>query len=198
MSKIKISQIKLDSRNTNKHTEYGISSLNSSIEQVGIIESITISNDDVIISGNARHEVIGQKFNEENAIVIDTDGTKPIYLRRIDINSGTKEFHKASILANTVAQINQNIDIENIHVIAEEFEFKPEDVFVQNNKGSKYNATFNANKYDDLNVPKEYPITIIADEVQMEMFEKIRNKLNTNSDMKTFAEILKYYYDTTI
>lgn len=51
MAKIKISDIKHDKRNTNKHTEFGMHTLDRSLEQVGIIEGITISNDNVIISG---------------------------------------------------------------------------------------------------------------------------------------------------
>jgi hypothetical protein len=103
--------------------------LDNSLEQVGIIESVTISNDNVIISGNARHEKIGQKFTND-AIIVETDGTTPVVIKRTDIESGTKEFHKASILANTVAQKNQNIDVELVEIIANEFEFEVEEVFV--------------------------------------------------------------------
>jgi hypothetical protein len=133
MAKIKFKDIKPDSRNTNKHTEYGMHTLDNSLEQVGIIESVTISNDNVIISGNARHEKIGQKFTND-AIIVETDGTTPVVIKRTDIESGTKEFHKASILANTVAQKNQNIDVELVEVLADEFDFEVEDVFVE-----KYN-----------------------------------------------------------
>lgn len=129
MAKIKFKDIKPDSRNTNKHTEYGMHTLDNSLEQVGIIESVTISNDNVIISGNARHEKIGQKFTND-AIIVETDGTTPVVIKRTDIESGTKEFHKASILANTVAQKNQNIDVELVEIIANEFEFEVEEVFV--------------------------------------------------------------------
>jgi hypothetical protein len=129
MAKIKFKDIKPDSRNTNKHTEYGMHTLDNSLEQVGIIESVTISNDNVIISGNARHEKIGQKFTND-AIIVETDGTTPVVIKRTDIESGTKEFHKASILANTVAQKNQNIDVELVEVLADEFEFEVSEVFV--------------------------------------------------------------------
>ena len=129
MAKIKFKDIKPDSRNTNKHTEYGMHTLDNSLEQVGIIESVTISNDNVIISGNARHEKIGQKFTND-AIIVETDGTTPVVIKRTDIESGTKEFHKASILANTVAQKNQNIDVELVEILADEFEFEVSEVFV--------------------------------------------------------------------
>jgi hypothetical protein len=129
-SDVRFSQIKPDQRNTNKHTDIGMRSLDSSLDQVGIVESITISNDNVIISGNARHEKIGQKYKKD-PVIIETDGTTPIVIKRTDIESGTKEFHKASILSNSVAQKNQNLDIELVEVIADEFDFDVSDVFVE-------------------------------------------------------------------
>lgn len=51
--KIKLSNLSPDNRNNNKHTPYGMDLLEKSVNKVGIIESITVSNDDKIISGNA-------------------------------------------------------------------------------------------------------------------------------------------------
>jgi hypothetical protein len=158
MAKIKLKDIKPDSRNTNKHTEYGMHTLDNSLEQVGIIESVTISNDNVIISVNARHEKIGQKFTND-AIIVETDGTTPVVIKRTDIESGTKEFHKASILANTVAQKNQNIDVELVEVLADEFEFEVSEVFVDVNSDEMPNsAKENESGFDNdiyLNVKME-------------------------------------------
>jgi site-specific DNA-methyltransferase (adenine-specific) len=159
MAKIKFKDIKPDSRNTNKHTEYGMHTLDNSLEQVGIIESVTISNDNVIISGNARHEKIGQKFSKD-AIVVETDGTTPIVIKRTDIQSGTKEFHKASILANTVAQKNQNIDVELVEVIADEFDFELEEVFVEVVEEESH---LEAQEDDFDATPPETPITVLGD-----------------------------------
>lgn len=122
-------KIKKDKRNTNKHTEEGLELLDKSIDNVGIIESYTISNDNVIISGNARHEKISAKFTKE-PIVIETDGTEPIVIKRTDIESNTKIFHEASILANTTAHKNYNPDYDVIDEIAEEYDIDIEDVGV--------------------------------------------------------------------
>jgi hypothetical protein len=84
-------KIKLDKRNTNLHTDAGLQLLDKSIDKVGIIESYTISNDGVVISGNARHEKISAKISKE-PIVIETDGTEAIIIKRTDIESNTKKF----------------------------------------------------------------------------------------------------------
>lgn len=111
--KIKLSSITPDDKNNNKHTAYGMDLLEKSVNKVGIIESITVSNDDKIISGNARHEIIGKNFTKE-ALVIETDGTQPIIIKRTDIESNTKQFYEASILANTTAKKNIDADLKSI------------------------------------------------------------------------------------
>jgi hypothetical protein len=119
--KIKLSSITPDDKNNNKHTAYGMDLLEKSVNKVGIIESITVSNDDKIISGNARHEVIGKNFTKE-ALVIETDGTQPIIIKRTDIESDTKQFYEASILANTTSKKNIDFDMEVIDALVEEFD----------------------------------------------------------------------------
>ena len=127
--KIKLSSITPDDKNNNKHTAYGMDLLEKSVNKVGIIESITVSNDDKIISGNARHEVIGKNFTKE-ALVIETDGTQPIVIKRTDIESNTKEFYEASILANTTAKKNIDFDMEVIDTLVEEFDIDVVDLGV--------------------------------------------------------------------
>jgi len=102
------------------HTAYGMDLLEKSVNKVGIIESITVSNDDKIISGNARHEVIGKNFDKE-ALVIETDGTQPIIIKRTDIESDSKKFYEASILANTTAKKNIEFDLDVVDSLVEEF-----------------------------------------------------------------------------
>jgi len=127
--KIKLSSITPDDKNNNKHTAYGMDLLEKSVNKVGIIESITVSNDDKIISGNARHEVIGKNFTKE-ALVIETDGTQPIIIKRTDIESDTKEFYEASILANTTSKKNIDFDMEVIDSLAVEYDIDVVDLGV--------------------------------------------------------------------
>ena len=127
--KLKLSSIIPDDKNNNKHTAYGMDLLEKSVNKVGIIESITISNDDKIISGNARHEVIGKNFTKE-ALVIETDGTQPIIIKRTDIESDTKQFYEASILANTTSKKNIDFDMEVIDSLAVEYDIDVVDLGV--------------------------------------------------------------------
>lgn len=119
MSKrIKLTDFLPDDKNMNAHTQYGMGLLEKSVEKVGVIESITVSADDKVISGNARQEVMTTKFEGVEPILVETDGTRPIILKRTDIQSGTKQFHEAALLANTVAKANINLDLEKIEEVA--------------------------------------------------------------------------------
>ena len=129
--KIKLSSITPDDKNNNKHTAYGMDLLEKSVNKVGIIESITVSNDDKIISGNARHEIFGKNFTKE-ALVIETDGTQPIIIKRTDIESDTKQFYEASILANTTSKKNIDFDNEVIEQLAVDYDIDVVDLGVDN------------------------------------------------------------------
>ena len=122
--KIKLTDFSVDENNFNRHTEAGMELLENSIKKVGVIESITVSADDKIISGNARQEKIGVVLGEDvEPIVVETDGRKPVILKRTDIQSGTKQFTEAALLANTTAKKNISLDWDLIQDIAvEEFE----------------------------------------------------------------------------
>jgi hypothetical protein len=125
--KIKISDLIPDDKNFNKHTQKGMGLLETSIGKVGVIESITVSSDDKIISGNARHEVMGRKFEGVEPIIIETDGTRPVILKRTDIKGNTKRFYEASILANTVGKHNLALDLDLIESVAvQEYEIDVE------------------------------------------------------------------------
>ena len=178
--KVKLSSLIPDDKNNNKHTAYGMDLLEKSVNKVGIIESITVSNDDKIISGNARHEVIGKNFEKE-ALVIETDGTQPIVIKRTDIESNTKEFYEASILANTTAKKNIDFDIEVIESLGVEYDIDVVDLGVD----IYNNDTINLDNFfeEDNNNNKENKNKIVL-EYTDEDFELVNEALKNHSGSK--------------
>jgi DNA modification methylase len=153
-------KIKLDKRNTNLHTDAGLQLLEKSIDKVGIIESYTISNDGVVISGNARHEKISAKITKE-PIVIETDGTEAIIIKRTDIESNTKKFHEASILANTTAHKNFNPDNDLIEEIAVEYDIDIVEMGVEVVEEDPEPLEATEDDFDA--TPPTEPITVLGD-----------------------------------
>jgi hypothetical protein len=179
-------KIKLDKRNTNLQTDAGLQLLDKSIDKVGIIESYTISNDGVVISGNARHEKISAKITKE-PIVIETDGTEAIIIKRTDIESNTKKFHEASILANTTAHKNFNLDYDVIDEIAEEFDIDIDEM------GIKIKEELNAMELFNIEIPFYTPskeIPKIEDLAYTEKTKSLLKKIEKTNLPKDVKEIL--------
>jgi hypothetical protein len=196
--RIKISSFLQDDKNFNKHTEFGMGLLEKSLRTVGVIESITVSSDDKIISGNARQEKIADVFGDEvEPIIVETDGTRPVVLKRTDIDSNSKKFYEAAILANTVSKKNINFDSQTIKQVAvDEYNIDVSKLGVDT-AGTVLGKSFE-NKNDEYIEQCEFPITIIATRDEYDMFQVIRQKLGGCSQIKTFSEIIKKIYDNRI
>lgn len=105
-------------RNLNKHTPRGMGMLEDSLQKVGWIGAGTMAANGEIFDGSARHEkadLLGK-----NAIIINSDGTRPIYIKRTDIPTADDERAvRAGILANRVSEINLQWDNEELLEIQE-------------------------------------------------------------------------------
>lgn len=108
---LKLTDLKQDNANYNKHTSIGMGLLKKSISKFGFVEAGLISEDDVICSGNARQET-AVNIGMQDVEIIDIDGTKPIYLRKKGLKSGTKEFKELGLALNAVGKANVVFDVE--------------------------------------------------------------------------------------
>lgn len=173
MKKIKkITDLLPDSKNFNKHTNFGMSLLEKSMRQHGFMEAGVISEDGVIISGNARQEV-ANNIGLENVEIIETDGKRAIYLRAKGIKSGTKEFHELALKLNAVSHHNIEFD----EAIMEEV--LTEDIIEEWGLSKQAQATD-----DDFEVP---PLEEIKTKIKLgDLFEIGQHRLlcgdSTNSD----------------
>jgi len=146
--KLKIKDLIPDEKNFNKHSEEGMQLLEHSVTTVGVIEAVTVSNDDVILSGNARQKTINKVMPDAEPIVVETDGKQPVIIKRTDINSGTKEFYEAAILANTTAKKNINLDMNLIQEVAvEQFNIDAKEVGVEIITPIDLSGFFDMNSY---------------------------------------------------
>lgn len=197
MSKtLKISQIKPDENNFNRHTDYGMELLGKSLDEVGVIESITISNDNKTISGNARRETMEKKFGDADPIIVETDGKRPVILKRTDINSNTEEFHRAAILANTVSKHNVNLDLNLIQEIAvEQFDMDIEELGVTVMPDDLYDDDFEENGGGAMGPKPETTgmIAISLDDDEHLEWLSLKEKIEIPQDKKAFIHLIQSY-----
>lgn len=109
----KVSELIPDPTNYNQHSEFGMALLEKSIRKFGFVEAGLISEDGVICSGNARQET-SVNIGMEDLQIIDIDGTKPVYLRKKGLKSGSKEFKELGLALNAVPKANIVFDAELI------------------------------------------------------------------------------------
>lgn len=120
MSKIKsIRDVRPQRRNANLHTQRGLGLLEDSIQKDGWIGAITVAADGETFDGSARVEV-GAGAGFEDAIVVESDGTKPVIVKRTDIESADDpKAQRLGIAANRVAQVDLSWDAEVLAELAD-------------------------------------------------------------------------------
>jgi hypothetical protein len=94
-------------KNANRHTVRGMAALETSIAQDGWIGAITVAADGETFDGSARVEKTAENGMLEDPIIVDSDGTRPIVVRRTDIPDATDpRAVRLGIAANRVASLN--------------------------------------------------------------------------------------------
>ena len=156
--KAKISDIKFDKGNANKGTERGRYAIEASMREFGFADAGTLDRNNVIIGGNKRTEVAGE-IGMDEAIIVDVDGTKPVFIRRNDLDLYSTEDDKARRLAYALNR-SQQLSLE----------WDAEQVLADLDAGVDLSALWRQDELDELlgTIPefKEYDESV-ADEVEM-------------------------------
>ncbi len=132
----KLTNIKPDLTNANRHTERGNAMLRASMDEFGFAEAGTLDINNRIIGGNHRTEVAADVLGSDEVLVIEVDGTKPVYIKRSDIDLATPRGKKLAYALNRVAQVS--------------IEFDPEQVLADIGEGISLDGLFHQNEIDDL------------------------------------------------
>src|SRR4051812_6411786 len=97
-----IVDLKFDPNNTRLHGKKNLDVIETSMRKNGFGRSILLANDDTILAGNATVEVAGQ-IGIDDMIVVDSDGTKIIAVRRTDIAPDDPEAIGLAVSDNAAA-----------------------------------------------------------------------------------------------
>ena len=104
-NKIKVSELIPDDNNFNKGSEFGNSLISKSFEKFGAGRSILIDKNNKIIAGNKSTENYGAGGGQD-VIVVESDGTKLIAVKRTDIDLDTPEGRELALADNATAKAN--------------------------------------------------------------------------------------------
>lgn len=122
----KISDLKFDDKNFNKHTEYGMSLLEKSLRELGAGRSILLDKDNNIIAGNGIVEAAGS-VGLENVKIIETTGDEIVAVKRIDMTIDSKEGREMALADNATANADLSWDEDTIKEQTEKWDFDTSD-----------------------------------------------------------------------
>lgn len=109
----KISDLIPDANNYNKGTEFGSSLITKSIQKNGLGRSLLLDKNGKVIAGNKTLEgTVAAGFNDEDIIVVKTDGTKLVVVQRTDLDLDTKRGKEMALADNATAKANLAWDYE--------------------------------------------------------------------------------------
>lgn len=102
-----------DDMNANQGTVRGMAQLEYSMQRLGAGRSVLVDRNGKTIAGNKSSETWGQIGNEDDVIVVPTDGTKLVIVQRTDLDLDDEQDLRARELAiadNRVGETNLNWD----------------------------------------------------------------------------------------
>lgn len=117
---MKISELIPDDKNANKGTERGLGLLKQSLRDYGAGRSLVCDRNGRLISGNKTAEAMGS-IGLEDLIVVESDGTKGVVVKRTDIDLDTARGRALAIADNRVGEINLDWDEDELRNIQTEY-----------------------------------------------------------------------------
>lgn len=99
-----LKDLKPDPKNARKHSPRNVGMIERSLQTEGFGRSILLAKDGTIIAGNATAEAAAQA-GIEDMIVVESDGSKVIAVKRIDVEPGSERFRKLAVGDNRAAEL---------------------------------------------------------------------------------------------
>ena len=112
----KLTELLPDSNNANKGTPRGRRELEKSLREHGWVEAGVLDKHNRIVGGNKRQEVAVDIGLPDDAIIVDHDGSRPIFVRLKNVDLDTPEGRMIAYRLNRVAQLDIDFDAEQIAV----------------------------------------------------------------------------------
>jgi DNA modification methylase len=119
---VKLTDFTPDPNNANKGTQRGRGLLENSLQKLGAGRSVLADKNGVLIAGNKTLQTAVES-GFENAIVVETDGTQLVVVKRTDLDLSTDAKAKELAVAdNRIGEISLEWDAEVLSALSEEFD----------------------------------------------------------------------------
>lgn len=178
----KISDLKLDDKNFNKHTEFGMGLLEKSLKQFGAGRSILIDKDNNIIAGNGIVEAAGQAGLEKVKIV-ETTGDEIVAVKRTDVSLNSRKGREMALADNATAAADLEWDDGTVAAVSDELGINTDEWGL--NIGVKKSIK------DEKDIENNPP-TITSSFITLDYADEIQLKITDETATKLMDEMIKY------
>lgn len=118
----KLSDYKFDDKNANRHTERGTRLLEKSLSKLGAARSVVADKNNVFVAGNGVAEKWGEIGNDAKVVVVETDGTELVVVKRTDVSINSKKGRELAIADNQTAKVGIDFDLDVLEDLRDEFD----------------------------------------------------------------------------
>lgn len=194
----KLSDLIPDDKNFNRGTQFGQHLIEKSLRENGAGRSILIDKNNRIIAGNKTTENAAA-IDMEDVIVVETDGTKLVAVKRTDIDLDSEQGRNLALADNATSAANLEWDEDAIRAMQDELDnFNPENWGVELSKkiveeanamigqASSNEATSNYSDDTSYDLKK-----LVRAEINPEIREKIKKGIEDGSLRAEIAEIIE-------
>jgi len=152
----KISDLIPDANNYNKGTEFGSGLIAKSIQKNGLGRSLLLDKNGKVIAGNKTLKgTVAAGFNDEDIIVVKTDGTKLVVVQRTDLDLDTRRGKEMALADNATGKANLSWDYDALGADFQTDELEAWGVFAEESNGGFGDNSLNSEaQEDDFEVPE--------------------------------------------
>ena len=170
----RISDLVPDANNYNKGTEFGSGLIAKSIQKNGLGRSLLLDKHGKVIAGNKTLEgTVAAGFNDEDIIVVKTDGTKLVVVQRTDLDLDTRKGKEMALADNATSKANLAWDYEALSADFESVELEAWGVFADNQSDEDY-----SDKNKEVDVDGLESLMTISLKYEADEYWKIKEQLS--------------------
>ena len=160
----KISDLIPDANNYNKGTEFGSGLIAKSIQKNGLGRSLLLDKNGKVIAGNKTLEgTVAAGFNDEDIIVVKTDGTKLVVVQRTDLDLDTRKGKEMALADNATAKANLAWDYEALGADFQSDELEAWGVFAEESNGGFGDNSLNSEAQEEQDDKEAIALTKLSD-----------------------------------
>lgn len=196
ISEVKITDIIQDDKNLNKGTADGKAMITKSLQKFGAGRSILLDKNNRIIAGNKTHEN-AEEIGMEDVIVVESDGSKLVAVKRTDIDLDSKEGREMALADNATVKVDLSWDDDAMRGVSETWGIDTEEWGVELDEKKATELLSELEFTDTYYEPDEKPNLRLKDCIDTELFDKkmqFVESLDLPDEMKETLRILAYRF----